>query len=152
MLAVAGVGVVGATGGVAGAQQATSAIRASAARTESISESASLHLTSKHGLTLNEEGSAEGSIRGKIYIHLHLQEGSHVSAEVNIYPSDGSLSGYGSASYVDYGADARFSGSLSITRGTGAYRGARAAGMSFTGTIQRRGYAVSVRLSGRLDQ
>jgi hypothetical protein len=124
---------------------------ATASRTITINESGRLHLTSKQGFTLNEQGSASGTITGSIYIHLHLTSTSKVTAEVSIYPSGGSLSGSGSASYRVEGAYAVFTGTLAITRGSGKYAHARASGLRFTGTIQRRGDAVSVHLSGPLS-
>lgn len=126
-------------------------VRATAARTLALSESGRLSLTSKKGFTLNERGLATGTIAGTIYIHLHLVSNSMVTAEVNIYPRGGSLSGYGSASYHVEGAVARFSGRLSISRGTGTYARARASGLHFNGTIRRRNDAVAVTLSGPLS-
>jgi hypothetical protein len=117
----------------------------------SLSESGRLRLTSKKGFTLNERGLASGTISGSIYIHLHLVSQSRVTAEVNIYPRGGSLSGSGSAAYRVEGGHASFSGTLSITRGSGKYARARASGLRFTGTIQRRDDSVSVQLSGRLS-
>jgi hypothetical protein len=117
----------------------------------SISESGHLRLTSKRGFTLNEQGSATGTIRGTIYIHLHLVSSREVTSEVSIYPRGGSLSGSGSASYQVNGAYASFVGRLAVTRGTGSYAHARAASLRFTGTIQRRGDAVAVQLSGPLS-
>lgn len=124
---------------------------ARSARTLSLSESGHLHLTSHHGFTLNEEGSATGTIRGKIYIHLTVSSTNRVSAVVNIYPSNGSLTGYARASYHVAGATASFSGSMSVVRGTGTYRHAKGTGLSFSGTIHRSNDAVSVRLSGRMS-
>jgi hypothetical protein len=125
--------------------------RASASRTLSLNESGRLHLTSKQGFTLNEQGSASGTITGTIYIHLHLTSTSKVTAEVSIYPSGGSLSGNGSAAYRVEGSVAAFTGTLAITRGSGKYAHARASALRFTGTIQRRGDAVSVHVSGPLS-
>jgi hypothetical protein len=124
---------------------------ASDSRSVTLSESGRLHLTSKQGFTLNEQGSASGTITGAIYIHLHLSSTSKVTAEVSIYPSGGSLSGNGSAAYRVEGSVAAFTGTLSITRGSGKYAHARASALRFTGTIQRRGDAVSVRVSGPLS-
>ena len=120
-------------------------------RTASLSESGRLRLTSKKGFTLNERGTVSGTIAGTIYIHLHLVSMSKVTAEVNIYPRNGSLTGGGSASYHVEGRYAVFSGKLAITRGSGKYARARASGLRFTGTIQRRDDSVSVRLSGPLS-
>jgi hypothetical protein len=124
---------------------------ASSSRAVTLSESGRLHLTSKQSFTLNEQGSASGTITGTIYIHLHLTSSTKVTAEVSIYPSGGSLSGSGSAAYRVEGAVAAFTGTLAITRGTGKYAHARASGLRFTGTIQRRGDAVTAHLSGPLS-
>ena len=121
------------------------------ARTISLNETGRLHLTSNHGFTLNEQGSASGTIRGKIYLHLRISSTNHVTAEVNIYLSGGSLTGYASANYHVAGATASFSGTMSIARGTGGYRNARGSGLGFNGTIARSNDAVTVRLTGRMS-
>jgi hypothetical protein len=122
-----------------------------AARTISISDGASLHLTSHHGFTLNEQGEASGTIAGTIYIHLHVVSTNHVSAEVNIYPHGGSITGSASAAYHPSGALASFSGTMSVLRGTGSYAGAHGSGLSFTGSVRRTNDAVSVHVSGRFS-
>jgi hypothetical protein len=119
-----------------------------AARTFSLNEAGSLHLTSKHGFTLNEQGSATGSVKGPIYVHLRIVSTTRVTAEVSIYPAGGSISGKATASYHREGTVAHFYGSLSVDRGTGSYNHARGSGLSFSGTIQRSNDAVTVRVSG----
>jgi hypothetical protein len=141
---------LGASGGALGSAGAAEPV-AHASRTVNLNESGRLQLTSKSGFTLNERGSASGTITGSIYIHLHLVSSSRVTAEVSIFPSNGSLSGTGSASYHVNGGTAAFSGTLAITRGTGKYAQARASSLAFSGTIQRRNDAVTVRLSGPLS-
>ncbi len=121
-----------------------------AARTISLNERGRLHLTSHHGFRLNEQGTASGTIKGSIYIHLDVSSTNRVTAEVNIYPSNGSLTGYGTADYRSDGGQANFSGTLSISRGTGSYSGAHASGLRFSGTIQRSNDATTVRVSGNL--
>ena len=76
---------------------------------------------------------------------------NRVTAEVNIYPSNGSLTGYGTANYRAEGGKATFRGTLSISRGSGSYAGAHASGLSFSGTIQRVNDATTVHLSGPLS-
>jgi hypothetical protein len=121
-----------------------------AARTISLADSGHLHVTSKHGFTLNEQGHASGTIAGTIYIHLHIVSVNRVTAEVNIYPSGGSITGYASASYHPAGSFASFTGTMRILRGTGRYSHASGSGLSFTGTVQRTNDAVSVRVGGRI--
>jgi len=124
---------------------------ARAARTLQLQESANLHLTSKHGFTLNEQGQASGTARGAIYVHLTIVSSSRVNAEINLYPSGGSISSRGSAAYHRGRTSASFAGSLSIEHGSGSYSRARGSGLSFSGTIQRSNDAVTVHVSGRVE-
>jgi hypothetical protein len=120
-------------------------------RTISLNETGRLQLTSHHGFTLNEQGLTSGTISGTIYIHLNVVSTNRVTAEVNIYPSGGSLTGHASASYRPAGGIASFSGSMEVTRGSGRYSHAKGSGLSFTGTVQRSNDAVTVRVSGRIS-
>jgi hypothetical protein len=124
---------------------------ARAARTISLNESGSLHLTGKQGFTLYERGSASGTFTGTIYVRLTIASTSRVQAEVSISRSGGSISGDATASYRRAGASASFSGSLSIGRGSGSYSHARGSGLSFSGTIQSSNDAIAVHLSGRVS-
>jgi hypothetical protein len=130
----------------------TAALAATARSAQSVAlnETGHLHLTGHRGLTLNERGLVSGTIKGTIYIHLTITATNSVRAEVNIYPSDGSITGQASASYRVAGATASFSGTMSVTRGGGRYVHARASGLGFSGTIARSNDAVTVRLSGQL--
>jgi hypothetical protein len=134
----------------AGAAPARSAT-GRASGTISLSDTGHLHLTSHHAFTLNEQGSASGTVSGTIYIHLNVVSTNRVTAEVNIYPSGGSLSGYATASYRPSGAVATFNGTMTVQRGTGRYSGARGSGLTFTGTVQRANDAVTVHVSGRMS-
>lgn len=132
----------------------TAAFGAGTARdagTLSLNETGHLHLTSHHSFTLNEQGSASGTISGTIYIHLNVVSTNRVTAEVSIYPSGGSLTGEASASYHPSGGVATFNGTMSVVRGTGRYSHAHGSGLSFTGAIQRSNDAVTVHVSGRLS-
>ncbi|HEX5852321.1 MAG TPA: autotransporter, partial [Solirubrobacteraceae bacterium] len=124
---------------------------AHAARTFTLNERGRLHLTSHRGFTLNEKGTATGTIAGSIYIHLHVVSTNRVTAEVSIYPKGGSLTGRASASYHPAGSVASFSGTMSIVGGSGRYAHAHGSGLSFSGTIQRTNDAVTVRVSGRMS-
>jgi hypothetical protein len=137
-------------GGAAGANPSRSGPAASSSRVISLNEHANLHLTSKRGFTLNEQGAASGTFKGTIYVHLKIVSTKKVTAEVNIYPSSGgSISSSASAAYRREGATGSFTGSLSITHGSGAYGHARGSGLSFSGTIAKSNDAITVRVSGR---
>jgi hypothetical protein len=147
--AIAAAGPLGADG--ATAPSAHVAPSARVASTFSLNESSRLHLTSKHGFTLNEQGVVSGSISGTIYVHLTIVSTNRVTAEVSIYPSGSSISGDASASYRKGSTFGSFSGSLSISRGSGRYASAHGSGLSFTGTIQRSNDAITVHVSGRVS-
>jgi hypothetical protein len=139
---VAGFGV-----GAAGA----TAPHATAARTLTLNDSASLHLQNKHGVELKESGAAKGSLGGTLYLQLKVTSTRSVSAKVQVYPKGGSISGSASASYRVQGSTATFSGTLAITKGSGTYSKAKASGLSFSGTIKRSNDAVTVRVSGPMS-
>ncbi len=146
------VAVLGSLGlSVAQAAVARSAPQALAASTFSLNETGGLHKTSKHGFTLNEKGTASGTIAGTIYVHLTVVSTSRVTAEVNIYTRAGSITGYGSADYDRGSTTATFTGSASIGRGSGSYAHAHGSGLSFSGTIARSTDAITVHLSGTVS-
>lgn len=118
-------------------------------RTLTLNERGRLRLTSRHGFTLNEQGTATGTLAGSIYVHLKIVSTSQVLAEVSIYAHGGSVSCHARASYRRGTATASFAGALSIDSGTGSYAHARGANLSFSGTIQRSNEAIAVYVSGR---
>ncbi len=125
--------------------------RARAARTVSLQESGSLHLISKRGFTLNEQGSASGTFSGAIHVRLTIASTNRVRAEVSISRGGGSIAGVASANYRRGSSSASFAGSLSIDGGTGSYSHARGSGLSFSGTIQNSNDAIAVHLSGPIS-
>ncbi len=146
LLAVASaIALAAGAGGAAGSTAGT-------ARTITLNDSGQLHKTGSHGFYLNEAGQATGTIGGALYLHLHiLGVADHVTAEVSIYPRGSSISGSASAGYHVNGATASFSGTMSVTRGTGGYANAHGSGLSFSGTIQRKTDTVTVHVNGRLS-
>jgi hypothetical protein len=119
-----------------------------AAKTFSLNESGNLHLTTKQGFTLNEQGPASGTVSGTLYVHLKIVSSTRVTAEISLYPHGGSITCSGSAGYKREGSIANFSGALSIDRGTGSYAKAHGSGLSFSGTIQRSNDAITVHVGG----
>jgi hypothetical protein len=125
---------------------------AHASRTISLNETGHLRLTSKHNFTLNERGTATGTVAGTIYVHLTAVSSTRVTAEVNIYARGTSFSGSGNASYRRGSTTASFAGSMSINRGTGSYAHVHGSGLSFSGTIAESNHdAITVHVSGRVS-
>jgi hypothetical protein len=133
--------------GAAGA----SSPRATAARSLTLNDSARLHLQNKHGIELKEGGTAKGTLGGPLYLQLKVTSTRSVSAQVQVYPKGGSISGNAKASYHVAGSTATFSGTLAITKGSGTYSKAKASALSFSGTIQRSNDAVTVHVSGKMS-
>lgn len=139
-------------GSAAAGDRRATAPSAHATRTISLNETGHLHLTSKHNYTLNEQGSASGTVRGAIYVHLTAVSPTRVTAEINIYPSGGSISGSGTGSYHRGSTTESFSGAMSINRGTGSYAHAHGSGLSFSGTIhESKNDPITVHVSGRVS-
>ncbi len=134
-------------GGAAGAASP----HAKAARSLTLDDSASLHLQNKHGVELKEGGTAKGTLGGPLYLQLKVTSTRSVTAQVQVYPSGGSVSGSAKASYHVSGATATFSGTMAITKGSGKYSKAKASALSFSGTIKRSNDAVTVRVSGKMS-
>jgi hypothetical protein len=145
------VGTIAAAGPLSAADGARVIPFAHVARTISLNETGRLHLISKHGFTLNEQGTGSGTIRGPISVQLTIASTNRVTATVTISPSGGSISGSGTANYHKGETAASFSGSLSISRGSGSYAHAQGSGLSFSGTIARSNDAITVHVNGRLS-
>ena len=136
----------------AGERASAAGPSARVSRTISLNETGHLHLTSKHNFTLNEQGTATGTVAGTIYVHLTAVSTTRVTAEVNIYSHGASFSGNGSASYHRGSTTASFAGSMSINRGTGSYAHVHGSGLSFSGTIAESNHdAITVHVSGRVS-
>jgi hypothetical protein len=146
-LLVTGACALALTMGAAGAAGAT----AGTARTVSLNDTAHLHRTSSHGFNLYESGSASGTLGGSISLHLDVVSTNRVTAQITVHPSGGSISGTASGSYRNNGSTASFSGTMTVTSGTGSYSHAHGSGLSFSGTIQRSNDAVTVHVSGHFS-
>ncbi len=148
-LAITALGAAAAVGtGAAGA----AGPQAKAARSMSINDSANLRLNNHKGVELKESGTAKGNLPGSIYIQLRLASSHDVTAKIQVYPSGGSVSASASASYrVVTSSSASFSGSLTITGGSGRYSKAKGSHLSFSGTVHRPSDSVSVHVSGPMS-
>jgi hypothetical protein len=147
-LLATGASALALTIGTAGASGST----AGAARTISLNDTAHLRRTSSHGFNLYESGSASGSLGGSITLHLDVVSTNRVTAQITVHPKGGgAVNGSASGSYRNNGSTASFSGTMSITSGSGSYSGSHGSGLSFSGTIQRTTDAVTVHVSGHFS-
>lgn len=123
---------------------------ATAARTLNLVESGNLHLVAHHNEILTEKGSGSGTLSGNIMVRLDLSY-SEATVSFTAYPPGGTIVGHGEGSIYAQGHTARFNGTASITGGTGKYAHASSSSIKMTGTLQRKTYAFSVRVEGRMQ-
>jgi hypothetical protein len=117
------------------------------ARTLEATDTANLRYIKHSGSQLLEEGSAQGDLPGRMRANLSL--GATFTASFTIYTHGGTITGHGTATPHGAGLDEHFSGTLTVTGGTGRYSHAHGhAGL--TGTFNRRTYAVTLQTSGSL--
>jgi hypothetical protein len=121
--------------------------RADAARVLSATDTAHLHYLSSSGSLLFEEGKATGTLPGSMRVHLNL--GTTFTGSFTIYASGGSIEGHGSATPHGSGTYESFSGTLTVTGGTGRYAHAHGHGGLY-GTFDRSNYALVIKTTGSL--
>jgi hypothetical protein len=96
-----------------------------------------------------EEGQAKGSLPGSVraYVNVGAPIVFHFTITVR---GTGTLSGQGSGRPKGNPAEPSFSGTMTITRGTGRFRHAHGKG-GFYGTINRSTYAAVMQTTGTLS-
>jgi hypothetical protein len=123
---------------------------ARAAREISVQETGHLYAVSPPGVSIEEKGHASGTFNCSITVHLTLSSATRAIASFTVRPRGGTLSGKASARFAQQGGNGYFGGSLTITRGTGSFAHAAAAGMGISGVIDRESYALTVHVNGKL--
>jgi hypothetical protein len=121
------------------------------ARTVAFTEVGHLRATAKHEFTLVEQGPASGTFAGTIYVRLTLVSTSRATAEIRIVHGGGSITAHATASYKRSRSSASFSGTMSITGGSGAYAHVHGSGLHFGGTMQQSNDALTVQMSGGIS-
>jgi hypothetical protein len=124
-------------------------VRAHAARTLNVTDTAHLHLTGTAGEVLEEEGLATGALPGKVKARFVV--GASVSGSFVFYPrGGGSITGHGFARLHSTGTYSSFGGTMAVSHGTGRYAYAHGSGGLY-GTVNRRTNALVVQTTGRLS-
>jgi hypothetical protein len=113
----------------------TTPIPARTARVVSVNDTGYLHLLHASGEILSEEGEVSGTLPGTAKVRLDV--GTTIRASFTIEPKGGgSISGTGHATPSSSGRYTSFSGTLTVTRGTGRYAHAHGSGKLY-GKIER---------------
>jgi hypothetical protein len=121
--------------------------RARAAHVLKATDTAHLHYVSSSGSLLLDEGKATGSLPGSMRVRLDL--GTTFTGTFTIHASGGSIEGHGSATPHGSGTYESFSGTLTVTGGSGRYAHARGHGGLY-GTFDRDNYALVIQTTGSL--
>jgi hypothetical protein len=132
----------------AGGTPPPSTPRADTARTLQASDTAKLRYIKHSGSQLLEEGTAQGDLPGNMRANLSI--GATFTGSFTIYTHGATITGHGTATPHGASLDEHFSGTLTVTGGTGRY--AHAHGHAkLTGTFNRRTYAITLQTSGSLS-
>jgi hypothetical protein len=127
---------------------ASPAPRAHTARTVNATDTANLRYIKHSGSQLLEEGAAQGTLPGTMHARASL--GATFTASFTIYTHGGTITGHGTATPHGSGLDESFAGTLTVTGGTGRYSHAHGHA-SFSGTFNRRTYAIVLKTKGSLS-
>lgn len=143
--------IVLATASPAGANSSVPVSRGVLARTLNATDSAQLHYNAREseGSILFEEGSASGSLPGRMRARLNL--GATFSGNFTFYTRNGAIKGHGTATpNRSAGRYESFRGTLVAIGGSGRYTHAHGRAGLY-GTFDRKTFAVLVQTTGRLS-
>jgi hypothetical protein len=148
-----GLGLLAAACGmVAAVAPAQAGPRAVAASSLSFNVSSNLHLIGKPGHVLNEQGTFSGSQAGTIAIRFTSVTSTSGEASFTAYSSKGgSVSGRTATRGHVVGAIVYFTGTMTITGGTGRWSHASGHNLKFNGTVDRRSFHATTQMQGTID-
>lgn len=120
-----------------------------AARALRVTDTARMHRVNCSCDEILEEGQAKGAVPGSVRAYVTV--GAPIIFRFTITQRGvGTLTGQGSGKPKGNPAEPSFSGSMTVTRGTGRYRHAHGTG-GFYGTINRSTYAAVIQTTGTLS-
>ena len=120
---------------------------AHAARTLKATDTAKLHKVSASGSLLLEEGTATGTLPGKMRASVNV--GATISGSFTFYLHGGTIKGHGEATPHGEGTYESFAGIVTVKGGTGRYAHAHGETKLY-GTFDRNNYALVIQTAGKL--
>jgi hypothetical protein len=119
-------------------------------RSVALQESAAMKVTVNDGKVHEAEGSVTGTVSGRVHLRMTVEDASRITAEFSTKGSGGGLTGTVAASYTVSGSILRFTGTSTITGGTGPYASAHGRGVQIEGVMNRLKATMSVKLAGTI--
>lgn len=116
-------------------------------RTIALNETADLHLVRKKGAILRESGTASGTLSGTVSARFDTSNALSVTGTVTVRPySGGSITLTAVVNPSSTGKLAKFTGGMSVKRGTGRYAHASGGG-PVSGSVNRKSWHVIVHVT-----
>lgn len=123
---------------------------AAAAKIETANQTLVLRITKIANTTINAEGwSSKEPLIGNIGFYMTLINASRAKVNFTGGSRKGSIRGVGVANYHVSGATSYFKGGVTTLAGTGKFTHYKSLGMTFSGTLNRRTFKVSVTVLGK---
>jgi hypothetical protein len=118
------------------------------ARTLKATDTAKLHKVSASGSLLFEEGTATGTLPGKMRASVNVS--ATISGTFTFYLHGGTIKGHGEATPHGEGTYESFAGTVTVKGGTGRYAHAHGETKLY-GTFDRNNYALVIQTAGKLS-
>lgn len=132
-----------------GVSSAAPSAHAAKRKVLNLSGTAYLHLTRKSGNVIYEKGTATGTLPGTVTARF-VTGVAKVTGTVTFRPYSGGTLTLTAVGYPQSASTiTRFSGNVAVRKGTGRFADALGSG-TFTGTANRRTWAVTVRANARI--
>jgi hypothetical protein len=122
-----------------------------AARTLSLNVNSSMELVGRPGHVLNHRGTVSGTLNGHESASSVALSTTQGTSKFTLYTKSGSMFGRASSHGHVEGSTLYFSGTATITGGTGTWAHASGSGLRFSGVLDRQNFHITDHLNGSIS-